>query len=476
MIFLYVFSINSFFLDTICALSTPEGVGALSVVRLSGKEAFSVSDQIFKPMDKIKSMAERSFPSVVYGRLIDRDQILDEVVVTAFKGPRSFTGEDTVEFSLHGSTYIRTRLMQLLIEKGARPAAPGEFTKRAFMNGKMDLSQAEAVGDLIHSESAAAHKIAMHQLRGGFADELRALRDGLVSFASLIELELDFGEEDVEFANRDALKEQVNQIRDAIHRLAGSFKLGNAIKNGVPVAIVGAPNAGKSTLLNALLNEEKAIVSSIAGTTRDVIEDTLTIQDILFRIIDTAGIRDNPDNEIERMGIERTFEKIKGADIILYICDASEHILDDIHAEDLSAGLENAKKIQQQFPDAKVILVANKSDQRNDAILWADQFPMLAISAKEKRGIDELKNAMVGAMGGVPQHNQTVVTNLRHYDALVKADTYLEKVLQGLDSHITSDFLAMDIRQSLYHLGEITGQVSVEDLLENIFSKFCIGK
>jgi tRNA modification GTPase len=459
--------------DTICALSTPDGVGALSVVRMSGRSAFSICDQVFIPAGKHKSITDKKLPAVIFGRVMDGEQILDEALVTAFKGPNSFSGEDTVEFSLHGSSFIRERLMQLLIEKGARPATQGEFTKRAFMNGKMDLSQAEAIGDLIHSESAAAHKIAMHQMRGGFGEELRALREGLVSFASLIELELDFGEEDVEFANREDLKQQVDKIRTVIHRLTDSFKIGNAIKNGVPVAIVGAPNVGKSTLLNALLNEEKAIVSSIAGTTRDVIEDTLTIDGILFRIIDTAGIRDNPDNEIERIGIERTFEKIKGADIVLYITDGSTG---HVSSEDLSKGFENAKKIQAEFPASKVILVANKCDLRHDAIWWASNFPLVTISAKEKQGIDDLKNAMVAAMGGVPQQNQTVVTNLRHYDALVKADNYLQKVLEGLDLNITNDFVAMDIRQSLYHLGEITGQVTVDDLLENIFSKFCIGK
>jgi len=461
--------------DTICALSTPDGVGALSVVRMSGRNAFSISEQIFIPAGKHKNITDKKLPAVIFGRVMDGEQILDEALVTAFKGPNSFSGEDTIEFSLHGSSFIRERLMQLLIEKGARPATQGEFTKRAFMNGKMDLSQAEAIGDLIHSESAAAHKIAMHQMRGGFGEELRALREGLVSFASLIELELDFGEEDVEFANRDDLKQQVNKIREVIHRLTDSFKIGNAIKHGVPVAIVGAPNAGKSTLLNALLNEEKAIVSSIAGTTRDVIEDTLTIDGILFRIIDTAGIRKNPDNEIERIGIERTFAKIKSADIVLYLYDAS-HTPQNKDMETPDQALQNAEQIQAEFPLAKVILVANKLDARFDGIWWANKFPFVGISAKEKQGIDELKKRMVEAMGGVPQPNQTVVTNLRHYDALVKADNYLQKVLEGLDLHITNDFVAMDIRQSLYHLGEITGQVTVDDLLENIFSKFCIGK
>lgn len=462
--------------DTICALSTPDGVGALSVVRVSGKQAFDICNRIFSPLGKNKSLANREFPTVVFGRVMDGEQILDEAVLTLFKGPKSFSGEDTVEFSLHGSAFIRQRLMQLLIENGARPATEGEFTKRAFMNGKMDLSQAEAIGDLIHSESAAAHKIAMHQMRGGFGEELRTLREGLISFASLMELELDFGEEDVEFANRDDLKKQVEQIRTVIHRLTRSFKLGNAIKNGVPVAIVGKPNAGKSTLLNALLNEEKAIVSSIAGTTRDVIEDTLTIDGILFRIIDTAGIRENPDNEIERIGIERTFSKIKSADIVLYIYDAGNSLDGEAAAESTSQALQNAQQIQAEFPLANVVLVANKVDARQDAIGLVDDFPFISISAKEKQGLDNLKKYMVDAMGGTPQQNQTVVTNLRHYDALMKADQSLEKVLEGLDTGITGDFVAMDIRQSLYHLGEITGDISTDDLLANIFSKFCIGK
>lgn len=459
--------------DTICALSTPDGVGALSVVRMSGAETFAICEKIFVSAGKRK-LSERHFPVVAFGHVMDGNQILDEALLTLFKGPKSFTGEDTAEFSLHGSAYIRNRLLQLLVENGARPATEGEFSKRAFMNGKMDLSQAEAIGDLIHSESEAAHKIAMHQLRGGFGQELRLLREGLISFASLIELELDFGEEDVEFANRDSLKQQVNEILVVTRRLAESFKLGNVIKSGVPVAIVGSPNAGKSTLLNTLLNEEKAIVSSIAGTTRDVIEDTVTIHGVLFRMIDTAGIRENPDNEIERIGIERTFGKIKEARIILYVCVATQD--ENTKEEGLREGLVNAQKIQQEFPESHVILVANKTDQYPELISWEETFPLVEISAKNKQGIDDLKQHMLEAFGGAPKQNQTVVTNLRHYDALLKANHYMEKVIEGLDSGITGDFLAMDIRQALFHLGEITGEISTDDLLENIFSKFCIGK
>lgn len=471
LVFLHVYSINFSISDTICALSTPEGVGALSVIRLSGEKAFTILESVFVPFGKNKHITNRAFPCVIYGKVMDADLVLDEALVTLFKGPNSFTGEDTVEFSLHGSSYIRQRLLQLLLELGARPATEGEFTKRAFMNGKMDLSQAEAIGDLIHSESAAGHKVAMHQLRGGFAKELEVLRDGLIGFASLVELELDFSEEDVEFANRDQLKQQVYSILAVTTRLAQSFKMGNALKNGVPVAIVGAPNAGKSTLLNTLLNEEKSIVSSIAGTTRDVIEDTLSIEGVLFRIIDTAGIRDNPDNEIERMGIERTYAKIKSADIVLYLFDAGNAI-QSVYEE----AVANAQKIQAGLPEAKVLLVANKTDLVGSASVAHVNFPLYRISAKNNEGVDELKRAMLEAMGGVPHNNQTIVTNLRHYDALMKTNLYLERVIEGLDSGISGDFLAMDIRQALFHLGEITGQISTDDLLASIFSRFCIGK
>lgn len=456
--------------ETICALSTPDGVGALSVVRLSGKEAFVITQQLFVPAGKNKSLAERKMPAVVFGNVMDGETILDEALVTLFKGPKSFTGEDTVEFSLHGSAFIRNRLMQMLLGLGARLATPGEFTKRAFMNGKMDLSQAEAIGDLIHSESEAAHKIAMHQMRGGFGRELAVLREGLISFAALIELELDFGEEDVEFANRVQLRTQVNTIRAAIGKLIDSFRLGNAIKNGVPVAIVGAPNAGKSTLLNTLLNEEKAIVSAIAGTTRDVIEDTLQIGGIIFRVIDTAGIRENPDNEIEQIGIERSLQKAKQADIILYLCDMSQP------ETEIEEELARARQLGNENPGAKLFFVANKTDLGEKTYPFPAELEHIAISAKEQKGIEVLKQNMLDAMGGIPTQNQTIVANLRHYDALLKADNYLQKVLEGLDLNITNDFVAMDIRQSLYHLGEITGSISTDDLLDNIFTKFCIGK
>lgn len=466
-------SIDLLSADTICALSTPDAVGALSVVRLSGKDAFALAETVFVPAGKKKALGERPLPAVVFGHVMDGTAVLDEAVLTLFKGPRSFTGEDTVEFSLHGSAYIRQRLLQLLVEAGARPATEGEFTKRAFMHGKMDLSRAEAVADLIHSESEAEHRVAMRQMRGGFADELRELRTTLLNFASLVELELDFGEEDVEFADRSQLKSHVDNVLHKIRHLMASFKLGNVLKKGVPVAILGEPNAGKSTLLNALLNEERAIVSEIAGTTRDTVEDEISIQGVLFRFIDTAGIRHTQDT-IERIGIERALDKAKNAETVLLLADASRW--DPAQLRELSA----------RVGDKAFVLVINKTDLLDEAAktrLEAEvrahfpQWPYVFVSAAQKSEIETLKRQLYASLDtSALQGDRTVVTNLRHYEALKRSADYLERVLTGLDAQVTGDFLAMDIRQALYHLGEITGEISTDDLLGNIFSRFCIGK
>lgn len=466
-------STDLFSSDTICALSTPEGTGALSVVRVSGREAFAVCEKIFVPAGRAKKLDARPLPAVVFGHVMDGEAVLDEAVVNVFRGPRSFSGEDTVEFSLHGSAYIRHRLLQLLVEHGARPATGGEFTKRAFMHGKMDLSRAEAVADLIHSESEAEHRVAMRQMRGGFADELRGLREKLVNFASLVELELDFGEEDVEFADRALLEKHVTAVLEKINSLAASFKLGNVLKKGVPVAILGEPNAGKSTLLNALLNEERAIVSEIAGTTRDTVEDELSIHGLLFRFIDTAGIRHTQDT-IENIGIGRALEKAKNAETVLLLADASRW--DTGLLRDLSA----------RVGDKAFILVVNKTDLVDagtsdrigeDIRRLFPGWPYVFISAAQKNGIETLKEKLYHSLDtSALQGDRTVVTNLRHYEALKRSSEFLERVLHGLDTHVTGDFLAMDIRQALYHLGEITGEISTDDLLGNIFSKFCIGK
>jgi len=432
-----------------------------------------ICERIFIPAGKNKLLSNRTYPCVVFGRVLDGDKLLDEAVITLFKGPASFTGEDTAELSLHGSPFIRKRVMELLIENGARPATEGEFTKRAFMKGKMDLSRAEAVADLIHSESEAEHRVAMHQMRGGFSEELRELREKLVNFASLIELELDFGEEDVEFADRRLLKSHVETVLEKMDSLLSSFKLGNVIKKGVPVAILGEPNAGKSTLLNALLNEERAIVSEIAGTTRDTVEDELAINGLLFRFIDTAGIRETKDT-IENIGIERALEKAKIAETVLLLADASAWNVTEL------------KSLAQKTGERPKILVINKTDLVNDTqrqIIETDilahfaSVPYVFISAAQKQEIETLKNLLYNSLDtSALQSNRTVVTNLRHYEALKRSTEFLRKVLSDLDTHISADFLAMDIRQALFHLGEITGEISTDDLLATIFSKFCIGK
>jgi tRNA modification GTPase len=452
--------------QTIVALATPNGTGAIGIIRLSGPEAITIANSVFKGKDLTKQPSH----TIHFGSITDGDMVLDEVLVSLFVGPRSYTRENVVEISCHGSAYIIESIIKLLIKKGARSAKAGEFTLRAFLNGQLDLSQAEAVADLIASNSKASQQVALNQLRGGFSNQLQALRDQLVQFASLIELELDFAEEDVEFANRDQLKKLINEINRVIGNLIRSFELGNAIKQGVNTVIAGRPNAGKSTLLNALLNEERAIVSHIPGTTRDTIEEVLNIQGINFRLIDTAGIREATD-AIEQIGVQRTMEKISQSALLIYLFDAAQ-----ITIEELQQDIESLQK-----PGINMLVVANKSDLPEQSSKLSDfrasgLSDFLSISAKEKLHIDELKNKIyTSAIKDQLTGDETLVTNIRHLEALQKTEEALIRVLSGMDS-VTSDFLSMDIKQALHYLGEITGAVTTDDLLENIFSKFCIGK
>jgi tRNA modification GTPase len=463
--------------QTIVALATPNGTGAIGVIRLSGPDAIIIANSVFKGKDLTKQNSH----TIHFGSIVDRDpdsyrEILDEVLVSLFIAPRSYTRENVVEISCHGSAYIIESIIKLLIKKGARSAKPGEFTLRAFLNGQLDLSQAEAVADLIASNSKASQQVAMQQLRGGFSSQLQSLRDQLVQFASLIELELDFAEEDVEFANRDQLKALILQINRVIHSLISSFELGNAIKQGVNTVIAGRPNAGKSTLLNALLNEERAIVSHIPGTTRDTIEEVLNINGINFRLIDTAGIREATD-AIEKIGVERTMEKISQSALLVYVFDA-----ESITANELKLDIETLQK-----PGIVILPVANKIDLLNAGSPKLSDFrtsvpiaigisDYIEISAKEKFHIDDLKQQIYNsAIKDKLTGDETLITNIRHLEALQKTEEALARVLNGMDT-VTSDFLSMDIKQALHYLGEITGAVTTDDLLENIFSKFCIGK
>ncbi len=452
--------------DTICALSTANGIGAIAVIRVSGEKAFDIVSSIFS-----KDLNQVGTHTAHFGRIRNGEEVIDEVLLTVLHGGKSFTGEPTVEIACHGSTYIQQQILQLLIAKGCRTAQPGEFTMRAFMNGKMDLSQAEAVADLISSQSKRAHQVAMNQLRGSFSNELRDLREKLIHFASLVELELDFAEEDVEFADRTELKALVKEVLTYIQKLIRSFDLGNALKNGVPVAIVGAPNTGKSTLLNQLLGEERAIVSDIAGTTRDVIEETLNIDGILFRLIDTAGIReglsDSDSDKIEAIGIDRSKQKIQQAQLVL--------VLADVTREDVQEVARWASEIQANNPDKHVLLVLNKTDVQQ--VTLTENVPSLSLSALTGDGISELSSWMVEQITqGVDIQQEVIVTNARHVEELQKTATALQAASEGLENGTTGDFIAMDIRQGMYHLGNITGDISTDDLLGNIFSKFCIGK
>jgi len=458
--------------DTIVALASPAGAGAIAVIRVSGAQALNIASPIFKSVSN-KILSEQKTHTIHLGHIMDGERIIDEVLVSLFKGTNSYTGEPTVEISCHGSSYIQQEIIQLLLRSGCRSARPGEFTLRSFINGKMDLSQAEAVADLIASDNEAAHQIAMQQMRGGFSNEIAQLRQELLNFASLIELELDFSEEDVEFADRGQFKELIARISKVLKRLIDSFATGNVIKNGIPVAIVGEPNVGKSTLLNALLNEERAIVSDIAGTTRDTIEDELSIGGIGFRFIDTAGIRETVD-VIEGLGIKKTFEKIKQAQVVILLFSANEFLA---NATSFKTEIE---KIKNKFPLKSLVIVANKVDQiaENDIKEISSQIPNLhLLSAKENIGVEELKNKLLEFVNtGALRNDETIVTNSRHYDALLKALEEIEKVQYGLDTDLSGDLMAVDIREALYHFGEITGQVTNDELLGNIFANFCIGK
>lgn len=467
--------------DTIVALATPSGAGAIAIIRVSGKDALTIAASVFESVSG-KDLLKQKTHTIHLGHIIDGAKVYDQVLLSIFKGPNSYTGENVVEISCHGSTYIQQQIIQLLLRKGCKMAEPGEFTLRAFINGKLDLSQAEAVADLIASENEASHQIAMQQMRGGFSNEIAKLREELLNFASLIELELDFAEEDVEFADRTQFYDLLERIEFVLKRLIDSFAVGNVIKNGIPVAIVGEPNVGKSTLLNALLNEERAIVSEIAGTTRDTIEDELVINGISFRFIDTAGIRETKD-VVESIGIKKTFEKIEQAQVIVYLLDSSG-ILDFRFQTSDSSKLDNVKieveKIRNQFPLKPLIIIGNKADTLTESQIQnlKSEIPeILLISAKENTNIEALKNQLLSFVNtGALRNNETIVTNTRHYDSLLKALEEIQKVKFGLQSNISSDLMAIDIRQALYYFGEITGQVTNDELLGNIFANFCIGK
>jgi tRNA modification GTPase len=453
--------------DTIVALATPSGAGAIAIIRLSGKDAITIAAEVFNSISG-KELSKQKSHTVHLGNIVDGSRIIDEVLATVFKNPNSYTGENVVEFSCHGSSYIQQEIIQLLLRKGCRMATAGEFTLQAFLNGKMDLSQAEAVADLIASDSKASHQLAIQQMRGGFSTEIEELRIELLNFASLIELELDFSEEDVEFANREEFQKLIKKITVLLKKLIDSFATGNVLKNGIPVVIVGRPNSGKSTLLNALLNEERAIVSTIAGTTRDTIEDEITIGGIRFRFIDTAGLRDTTD-EIEKIGVERALEKLEKSSIYIYLFDSTEMDVAEVK-----------KELDSFTTNSKQLIVANKIDKASTEQLSAinnSDLPFLTISAKNKDSLDVLTNSLLDIAGiEALDSNQLMVTNSRHYDVLIKSLEEISKVQEGIDNHLTGDLLAIDLRQALYFLGEITGQVSNDDLLGNIFANFCIGK
>ena len=459
--------------DTIVALATAAGTAAIAVIRLSGPKAISIADQLFKPKKGEKSsLSFYKSHTLHFGTIQEKGKLFDEVLLSLMKGPNSYTGEDTVEISCHGSQFIQQKILQLCQTAGARMAGPGEFTLRAFLNGKMDLSQAEAVADLIASDSGASHQLALKQMRGGFSEEIRLLRQKLIHFASLIELELDFAEEDVQFASRDDLKIVIEQLLNVIKDLVKSFELGNVIRKGIPIVIAGKPNAGKSTLLNALLNEDRAIVSEIPGTTRDTIEEEITLEGIKFRFIDTAGLRDT-NNVIEQIGVSKAFEKMNESPLILYLFDVL---------------ISNGKELKQELKRLKenlnegvqIIPVGNKMDivsiyNIENEFKYIDN--LFLISAKEKTNIDKLRSFLLTLYGkGKIEANTSIVTSARHAEALNKTSEDLTRVYEGLTKNVSNDFIATDLRQAMIHLGEITGEISTEDLLENIFSKFCIGK
>lgn len=459
--------------DTIVALATPGGVGAIAIVRMSGKDAFSIAGKLFYKKDgRSVNVSKLKSHTLHFGLIKEKDILLDEVVLSIFQAPYSYTSENVVEFSCHGSRYIQQQLLLLLVRNGARMANAGEFTLRAFFNNRLDLTQAEAVADLIASTSATSHQVAIQQMRGGFSEKIKVLRENLINFASLIELELDFSEEDVEFANRDDLKNLILSIQKVIRRLIDSFELGNVIKNGIPVAIVGKPNSGKSTLLNALLEEDRAIVSEIPGTTRDVIEDEISIDGILFRFIDTAGIRETTD-AIEKIGVSRTFEKIQKSSIVLYLFDIHELTSKELEHE--------LNEIKTHLSDhSQLIIVGNKIDKEDLAYTQREFVSfedILFISAKEHSNIDALRKRFVDLFDSRTVNvSETVITNARHVQALQNAGSSLEKAYDGVKNNLSGELVSIEIKNALHHLGLITGEVSADDLLQNIFSKFCIGK
>ncbi len=463
--------------DTICAVSTPPGVGGIAVIRVSGKKAIPVTDTIFRPKGKGGDLSQRSSHTLAYGEIYDgAGEVLDEVVVSLFRAPHSYTGEDTVEISCHGSVYIARRIIERLIDSGCRGAAPGEFTRRAFVNGRLDLSQAEAVADLIASTSAASHRVAMNQMRGGFSRELADLRARLLKFVSLIELELDFSEEDVEFADRTQLIALADHIEQVINRLADSFSRGNAIKNGIPTIIIGETNAGKSTLLNRLLREERALVSDIHGTTRDTVEDVIDLQGVTFRFIDTAGIRETQDT-VENMGIERTFSKLEQADIVLWMIDGTQP---DGQLRELADRIVPRCEGKHLFAVInKIDLLASEQIENKRNLLETFSIPqkhILRLSAKNDTDIAGVEMALSSlAHTGVAQ-NDTIVTNIRHYEALVRAQESIRRARRGLAENYPGDLLSQDIRETMHHLGEITGEITTDEILSNIFKNFCIGK
>lgn len=449
--------------DTITALATPPGQGALGIIRVSGTQTISIVNALFKGKDLTKVPSH----TIHLGTIRDeQNEIVDEVLISIFLEPNSYTKEDVIEISSHGSSYILQKILNLIVTGGARLAKPGEFTQKAFLNGRFDLTQAEAVADLIASENASMQRTAMNQMRGGFSDEIKKLREELVHFASMIELELDFAEEDVAFADRQGLVDLINKIQTLIQSLIASFEYGNAIKNGIPTVIAGKPNAGKSTLLNALLNEEKAIVSDVAGTTRDFIEDQIYIDGITFRFIDTAGIRETED-KVESIGVQRTFEKMQEASLIIYLIDLMQDTVESV----------NEQLIELEKTEVPYLIVGNKEDEAQPELIEAISIknPIL-IAAKTKKHLEVLKTRLKSFVNETKSTNDTIITNTRHLQSLSKTDEALYRVLDGIQAQLSNDLVAQDIRSALFHLGEITGEVTTDDLLENIFSKFCIGK
>jgi len=461
--------------STICAIATSPGIGAIAVIRLSGEMAFKIADSVFLSPSGKKKLEKMSTNTIHFGRIYDGDKLIDEVVVSIFRAPHSFTGENIVEISCHGSTFIQHKILEILIKNGARMALPGEFTQRAFLNGKMDLSQAEAVADVIASSNAAAHKLAINQMRGGFSREINDLRAQLLHFTAMIELELDFAEEEVEFANRTELRKLTERIERLLRKLKNSFQLGNAIKNGIPVAIIGDTNVGKSTLLNALLNDDKAIVSDIHGTTRDVIEDVVNIHGTAFRFFDTAGIRETKDH-IENLGIERSYNKLNLATVVLLVVDMQNPY---------PIVKQRIDKIRKRISgDQKLIIVANKIDsglhetiQQMEITEINDNEKLIFIAAKKKQNLEDLIEMMIQSVNiDAVNQEDVIVTNARHYEILKNAHEAIVRVLNGLDSEISGDFLSQDIRECLHYLAEITGGISNNEVLGHIFKNFCIGK